>query len=265
MTRPTLRIIHNLARSGSTLICKCLGCMDRVVLLSELHPASIQQANPIQQAHEWFGLLTAEDQRQIDATQGRMNYADAIGMIARRCHESGNHLVLRDWSHLDFTGLPFVDPPGYRLSLHEALRDRFAITRVVTVRHPIDQWLSLSRLALFQQVIQTGKLSVATFMDGYLRFVRACEGLPIIRYEDFTRAPEATMKTMCDHLNLPYDPSFIRRWHQYTTISGDVVSTRGGNRITPLARREYPARLMERFNATEAYGQALALLGYADS
>jgi hypothetical protein len=38
MGKQKLRMIHNMARSGSTLVCKCLGCMEGVVLLSELHP-----------------------------------------------------------------------------------------------------------------------------------------------------------------------------------------------------------------------------------
>ena len=33
--RPTLRLVHHMARSGGTLISKCLGCMTGVLLLSE--------------------------------------------------------------------------------------------------------------------------------------------------------------------------------------------------------------------------------------
>ena len=38
MAKPIIRIIHNLARSGGTPICKCLGCMSDIVLLSEIEP-----------------------------------------------------------------------------------------------------------------------------------------------------------------------------------------------------------------------------------
>jgi hypothetical protein len=37
MEKRKLRMIHNMARSGSTLMYKCVGCMDGVVLLGELH------------------------------------------------------------------------------------------------------------------------------------------------------------------------------------------------------------------------------------
>lgn len=38
MSRALLRIVSNLPRPGSTLISRCLGCMEGVVLLSEIHP-----------------------------------------------------------------------------------------------------------------------------------------------------------------------------------------------------------------------------------
>ena|GEM_PF-4627496 len=34
----TLRIIHQLARSGGTLLNRCLGCMPGILMLSEIHP-----------------------------------------------------------------------------------------------------------------------------------------------------------------------------------------------------------------------------------
>ena len=46
-----------MARSGGTLISRCLGCMDKVVLLSEIHPLGGSVHNPLLQAYEWFGLF----------------------------------------------------------------------------------------------------------------------------------------------------------------------------------------------------------------
>ena len=37
-----IRLIHNLQRSGGTIISKCLGAQDDVVLLSEIHPIGIE-------------------------------------------------------------------------------------------------------------------------------------------------------------------------------------------------------------------------------
>lgn len=262
--KPRLRIVHNLARSGSTLMCKCLGCMDGVALLSEIHPAAGHLFNPLQQAQEWFGLLTQADRAALAAAGGRIGFADAIALIARRCGEQGRHLVLRDWAHLDFTGVPFLDRPGYRLSLYEGLKGGFDILRVATVRHPIDQWLSLGQLALFQAPMADGRLTVEGFLDGYLRFARLGAEFGFVRYEDFTRNPNGVMADLCSRLDVPFDPAFIDRWHRYTTITGDVRGTRGGTRIKPLTRRADDPALLERFRACPAHGEALALLGYDD-
>ena len=37
----TIRLIHNLPRSGGTIISKCLGAQKDVILLSEIHPDGI--------------------------------------------------------------------------------------------------------------------------------------------------------------------------------------------------------------------------------
>ena len=60
-SRPRIRLLHHLARSGGTVISRCLGAMDRVVLLSEIHPLGVRMFDPLYQAHAWHGLLTDDD------------------------------------------------------------------------------------------------------------------------------------------------------------------------------------------------------------
>jgi len=50
-----------MARSGSTLMCKCLGCMEGVALLSEQHPKAWNLFNPLTQAEAWFQLITPSE------------------------------------------------------------------------------------------------------------------------------------------------------------------------------------------------------------
>ncbi len=44
---PVVRLVHHLARSGGTLISRCLGCMSGVLLLSEIHPLGTRHFNPL--------------------------------------------------------------------------------------------------------------------------------------------------------------------------------------------------------------------------
>lgn len=250
-----LRLVHHMARSGGTVISKCLGCMHGVALLSEIHPGGTRYFNPIAQARAWYGVPAPDDLARI-APDGRIDFAAAVALIRDALVAQGRHLVLRDWSHLDFTGVPFARP-SYRLLLAEALRTRCRLRQVCTVRHPLDQWQSVSRLAVMQD-----RLRLAPFLLGYRRFAEAAVEIGFLRYEDFTRAPADLLRTLCARLGLPFDPGFADRWADYDRITGDVRGSRGGREIRPVARREVPPELLDACAANADYRRALDLLGY---
>jgi hypothetical protein len=254
--RPAVRLLHHMARTGGTVIARCLGCMEGVVLLSEINPRGGQYFNPLAQAHEWFGLLTPEDMRGIERRGGAVPFDEAIALIEQRCRERGRRLVIRDWSHLDFTGVPFVQTLSFELTLARALASRFAVSSIATVRHPVDQWLSLQQLALVR-----GRIGLEAFLQGCCRFARHAVRIGFLRYEDFTRDPAAAMRQICTALQLPFDAGFIDKWQGYPYISGDV----GGaprSAIAPPAPRALDRELLDRFAAIPAYRETLDLLGY---
>jgi hypothetical protein len=255
--RPTLRLIHHMARSGGTVIGKCLGCMSGTVLLSEIHPLGTQHFNPVIQAQRWFGLLSGQDLADLRARGGRIRFIDAIELIHRRATEHGQRLVIRDWSHLDFTGVPFVAKPSHRLLTAEALASRFELRQVCTVRHPLDQWLSVSQLVVVQ-----GRLDLETFLAGYRRFAEHAAEIGFMRYEDFVPKPAPFMKSLCARMHLRFDRHFAGRWYDYTTITGDVSGSRGGAEIQPVPRRPVKGALLSTLAANEDYRVSLDLLGY---
>jgi hypothetical protein len=230
--------------------------MSGVILLSEIHPLGIRQFNPLAQAQRWFGLLSSHDLAAL-AARGQIGFADAIGLIHRRAEECNQRLVVRDWSHLDFTGVPFVARPAYRLLLAEACGKQFDLRQVCTVRHPLDQWLSLARLAILQ-----GKLTLADFLAGYRRFAETASEIGFFRYEDFTAEPAPVMKAICKRLELKFDAGFRGRWHEYALVTGDVAGSRAGSAIGPLPRRPVEAALLEELSTNDDYRQSLRLLGY---
>lgn len=254
--RPTLRLVHHMARSGGTLISRCLGCMSGVLLLSEIHPLGTAQFNPLVQAQRWYGLLSSQDLAELRA-RGRIGFVDAIELIHRRAAEAGQRLVIRDWSHLDFTGVPFVAKPAYRLLTAEALSGRFDLRQVCTVRHPLDQWLSLHQLAVVQ-----GKLLLEPYLAGYRRFAERAREIGFFRYEDFAADPSAIMKEICRRLEVRFDRHFAERWSSYTFVTGDVSGSRGGTSIQRVARRAVDSELLGRLAANPDYQTSLELLGY---
>jgi hypothetical protein len=254
MNKPPIRILSNLARSGGTLVSRCLGVMGNTVLLSEIHPRGTSIFNPLEQAQAWYKMFSLEEIR------GTSNFVNAIQRVEARCRQSGRHLVIRDWAHLDFIGVPFIRSPQFRLELSDTLSPAFHIIQYALVRHPIDQWQSTAGLGLMQ-----GILDLDVFLAGYRRFAELCVTTGFMRYEDFTRTPVPQMELLCGHLELQFDPGFIKQWPQYTHVTGDISKMSRGSRhtrITPLKRRRVEESLLDRFRKNSDYRRAIDLLGY---
>ncbi|MCC6675889.1 MAG: hypothetical protein IT436_01980 [Phycisphaerales bacterium] len=274
-TRPVLRLLHMMARSGGTIIAKCLGVMPGVVMLSEVHPsvpdlmhtpptkknknalAVLWSFDPLRQADQWYGLLTDEDKDQVRASRRTMPFDESIAMIERRARQRGLSLIVRDWSHLDFLGEPFnPDPPG-RFAVVESLGPRFRLARTITVRHPIDQWLSMRNLPMLRE-----EIALEAYLAGCRRFAEEAAKLGFVRFEDFAAEPQRHVRMLCERLEIACDPSFEQRWSSFRTITGDVGGSRGQDRISLPPRRAIDAGLLDRFAASADYRATIELLGY---
>jgi predicted O-linked N-acetylglucosamine transferase (SPINDLY family) len=256
-TKPTIRILHHMARSGGTVISKCLGCMEDVILLSEIHPLGLRWFNPLYQAQAWFHLFTPQQIEMIQRNGGN-SFENAIPLIYEKCLQHGKTLVIRDWSHLDFVGIPFLEKPSYKPLTPKVLSNEFDIVSTATVRHPIDEWLSLRSLRSFQW-----KITLEEFLRGYLRFAEYFSQTGFIRYEDFTESPEKEMKLLCKCLCMGFDPAFKKKWWKYTTITGDNNSVRGHSReIKRVPRKTMEAGLIREFERNADYIRSIQILGY---
>lgn len=256
MTRPVLRIFHGLARSGGTLVSRCIGCMQGVALLSEIHPWGTAQFNPVDQARAWYGIWLP---RSLDG-HGK-SFVPSIVEIEKKCSDRNLQLVIRDWAHLDFMGVPFVASPPGRSVLADQLAGPFDLRQIALVRHPVGQWLSLRQLALVHE-----KLDLASFLRGYRAYAEWCRPAGFVRYEGFTRDPTGQMKIICERLNLEFDPGFMDRWAEYRNVTGDVASCATANAaIRPPPRPHVDAALLDAFRQNDDYRAALAALGYSDA
>ena len=96
-----IRLIHNLQRSGGTIISKCLGAQDDIVLLSEIHPSGIEVlkkmkrncdfGDPIFQAQEWNELFKKEEYEKIKNTN--YNFEEKISLIVEKTEEKNKKLI----------------------------------------------------------------------------------------------------------------------------------------------------------------------------
>lgn len=201
-----IRIFHTLARSGATLVCKCIGCMSNIVLLSEVNPVSseiahkegVQGFNPLLQAITWFNIIRPED-----IIGKRYNWIEIMQLIVSRCEDNFKQLVIRDMTSIDFTGIPSLIKPSYRLQHAELLSNFFEVIPFALVRHPIDLWLSQRLLPYLKS------MSIDYFLDSYYEYAKQIQIFGFIQYEDFAENPERQMQIICDKLQLQFDKNFL--------------------------------------------------------
>ena len=262
-TKPTIRLLHNLPRCGGTIISKCLATMENNLLLSEIHPRSMDlMYNPLQQAHEWFNLLSTKDLNEF-ATTKPISFMEAIHLIHKRSQERDCSLIIRDWAHYDFLGVPWTNNLSYRLDLAETLKPDFNLIQAAIVRHPIDQWLGLQRWRNIRE-----HLALEHFLKGYLEFARIVSQIEFIRYEDFTKNPDANLEKLCKTLNIEFDSNYVSKWKEYKQITGDInlqqddLTNLEEERISPRPRRYIEPETLEKIESSEFYQEAITLLGY---
>lgn len=205
--------MHNLARSGGTLICRCIGSMDGVRLLSEIHPQGHRnkQFNAVRQYQDWYADLGITNVRALP-------FVDSIELLYRHCEQNNAVLVLRDWAHIDFIGPPSRRAPGFELALDKKLAHEFDLLHCVIVRHPMEMWRSMRKMS----VIIDNDITLEQHLSGYHKYLQQVNQFPLIRYEDFTREPTVIMERICRFLELPFDADFMDKWPENNRITGDV-------------------------------------------
>jgi len=256
MITPKIRILHQMARCGGTIISKCIGCMDNILLLSEIHPQNMADMI-IHQAYSRHNIISEEEYQHLK-NNGNFNFIKAISLIYDRCKETDKILIIRDWSHNDYTEISGMPLPKYKSVLSEVLSDTHDIINTSTVRHPIDQWLSLKTLTQIKD-----RISLDSFLYGYRRFAELSKDVGFIRFEDFTADPDKHLSTLSKNLDMPFDQNYINKWPDFNIISGDC-SGRGAknSKISTLPRRNIDSELLQQFENNSDYLTSLELLGY---
>ena len=88
--------------------------------------------------------------------------------------------MVHDWAHLDFTGVHFLKEPSYRLTTSDVLRENYHVIQATSVRHPLDQWLSLNKLNMFKYA-SSSLLRLDAFIRGYLNFAEHAINMDYVR------------------------------------------------------------------------------------
>lgn len=233
--------------------------MHGVILLSEVHPGNTEVPELLRQARDWYGLVLHGDSVRWRET-GEPSMLQLITLCEQRARARGARLVLRDWTHLDYVGVPYVEPQ-FGFGLRDAIAETFDVVEAITVRHPLDQFLSMLRMEVMQD-----HLSAIPYLKGCAAFAEHAAARGFVRYEDFTNQPDTALRQICESLGIDYDPRWHSAWQKNLKVSGDRPGSgsRGADLkdIRPMPRPTAPAGLVEHFRANRDYLRTCELLGY---
>ncbi len=249
-----LVLLINYARSGGTLLNKCLGVLPNTIVLSEVHPdgggwgveKEKSHVTVWDQAKHWYNIdLKARD------------FLDAVNELNEYCKDRNKHLIIREWSYLNYNiNNTYSNMPQGRLQTLELIKHLnpkvFAF-----VRNPIDVWISM------------GKPNQNVFFKTFQQFINeiSLNKLKIFRYEDFVRNPVNELRNICEFAGLDFDTTALINYHSFTNVNGDVqksVNSRGisKNEIRLLPRKPLGLLEITRLNQNRFLIDLNKCLGY---
>jgi hypothetical protein len=240
------------ARSGGTLLNKCLGSLPSTVVLSEVNPLGggwgesmdLSFDSVYEQAKNWYGIsLEAKD------------FSGCIVELDRYCDDNGLNLIIRDWPYVNFSPHEYNNfKPPYKLLTLECIGGIIDLKIFLFVRDSIDVWIS------------RGMPPVKEFFKNYLCYVKSILrlGVRIFRYEDFCTNPQVSMESLCNYCGIKYE-DITKSYYYFNKVNGDVqVKSRGeeSRKISLLPRKYIPYQIAVALNNSIDMRECNELLGY---
>ena len=251
-----LRSLHQFACTGGTLVGRCISAMPNVQLLSEVDPLSTLQMidGEVGFAPTDFVQLLQQSSRGGRPELVVELFVAGLGVILADCRARGQRLVIRDHAHSKYC---LGEGVLARPSVRDIISSYFEVRSAVTVRHPLDSFLSLRINGWLKFVPET----MDEYASRYLAFLDDHRGLPVFRYEDIVEDPEAQVRALCSALEIPFARGFEDRFDQFR-LTGD--SGRRGGQIAPRARRSLDKDMEGQLRDAPNYLNLLAALGYPE-
>lgn len=250
-TMPPMRTIHHFACSGGTLISRCIAAMPNTQILSEVDPLSmVGHREPFVPTS--LIRLAQHGSRPPDEDVLVNIFLAGLEVLSDEARKNGFDMVLRDHAHSQFC---LGDAVLERPTLAEMLNPHYTLQSLVTIRHPLDSYLSMQKLDWIRFI--PGSLD--EYARRYIAFLDRYTGAEVLRYEDFVENPEAQIQRICDILDLQYNANF-RNVFSAMHLSGN--SGRGGSKIAPRKRHNVTPEMMEEIDQSLIFRQFCGELDY---
>lgn len=248
-------ILINFARSGGTILNKCLASLPNNVVISEVSKygggwgihREKSYSTVYEQALNWYGIELKE-----------RGFKESLLELDEFCKQNGKSLIVRDWSYINFfRNQTYKNHPSYLLETLDLFPNGQA-KAFAFVRDGIDVWIS------------RGMQTCDYFFHFYRKYVEELKkrDLKIYKYEDFVHAPQDFIRGLCQDLDLEY-ADIVDSSLQYSKVNGDTQlnGSRGQalKTIRPLPRKTIPISKIIEVNSCKEMHMANAALGYPTS
>lgn len=258
----TLRVLHAMPRSGSTLLSAMLTSLPDVVLLSEVHPTLPLVGHPCDQARDWHGLLTP---CEAEAWKEKYCYGEILARLNDLALFRGKTLVVREWSYPDHK-LPEEETPLLPTWWSSTARHcNFyfdELQRMSLVREPVDQWLSFQKFNERCHDDEKSPTDLRSVMKSYRHFAEMAATTALVRFEDLTVAPKLFLQRVCSLLKVPYT-DVGDAWKTCTKVTGDPATMISHPTVEVLPRKPVDPKTLARLRSCEDYLATCRLLHYA--
>lgn len=249
-----IRTVHHFACSGGTLLSKCIAAMPNTQLLSEVDPLSTLYDVPGRPHFSPTDMIM----RAKESTKGVSRdllvalFNDSLSAIYSEVIGCGQRLVIRDHSHSHYCVGPEIPA---RPSLRSLIAEQFEVISLVSVRNPIDSFLSLDA----NNWRHFTPYEFSEYCRRYIEFLKEYSDVPLVRYEDFVSDPGTEMQDVCDKLNLPFNEQFLRLFDVFV-LTGD--SGRRGSKVEQRPRRDVDEDVIKQYEGSSNYSILREMLGY---
>jgi len=248
-----IRTIHHFACSGGTVMSRCIAAQPNAVLLSEIDPLSqIGMGNASRFIPTDLVFHARQARRELSQDSILRVFLAGLRSLRDELDAAGRVLILRDHPHSMFC---MKEDPESRPTLHEIIAKEVPVVSVVTTRHPLDSFLGLEA-ANWRHF---DPFTLEEYARRMILFLDRHAGIPIVKYEDFTVDPAATIEKICGYLDMSFNPEAIELNGDFT-LSGD--SGRKGAVIEPRPRRPVPPEIEAQRNDSPTYRALCERLEY---
>lgn len=245
-----IRTIHHFACTGGTLFSKYLAATANTQVLSEIDPLStipMHRFSPsdliLQLRYSAHGV---SDALLLDI------FTAGLQVLYEHSCKFGERLVLRDHSHSHFCTAQEI---GKRPTLLQIVQEHHPVLSVVTVRHPLDSFLSLTAGGW----LHFSPATLNEYAHRYQLFLDAYADLPIFKYEELTTSPLEVQEKLCAELQLPFDQD---TYELMSAISLTGDSGRSSGVIGQRERRPIPEAVALERQSSAHYILLCQRLGY---